>query len=130
MNIKYNNTLTVEDYCALRKSVEWYDIPESVVAQALAKSDFIVSAKDGDTVVGMARLMTDGTQVLIMDVAVHPNYQGNGIGKKLMEHIVEHIKETYSQMLVSLTTDEKNTGFYGKLGFDRIIGMRLWHGFE
>jgi N-acetylglutamate synthase-like GNAT family acetyltransferase len=130
MKIAYSNTLSVKDYCTLRKSVEWYDIPENIVEQALVKSDFIISAKIGDSTVGMARLMTDGTQLLIMDVVVHPDYQEQGIGKGLMEQIVQHIKSNYSQMIVSLTTDEKNTGFYEKLGFDKIIGMRLWHGIK
>ena len=128
MNIVYKNELSVNDYCTLRKSVEWYDISESVVKKALGKSDYIVSAVIDGITVGMARLMTDGTQLLIMDVVVHPDYQGRGIGKGIMEHIVQHIENTYSQMLVSLTTDEKNTGFYEKLGFNKIIGMRLLHG--
>jgi hypothetical protein len=74
MKITYSNTLSVEDYCTLRKAVEWYNIPESVVQQALYKSDFVISAEIDSVTVGMVRLMTDGTQVLIMDVAVHPDY--------------------------------------------------------
>ena len=128
MNIVYNNELSISDYCTLRKSAGWYDISENTVEKALEKSDYVVSAVIDSVTVGMARLMTDGTQLLIMDVVVHPNYQRKGIGKGLMEHIVQHIENTYSQMLVSLTTDEKNIGFYEKLGFNKIIGMRLLHG--
>ena len=128
MNITYKNTLTVEDYCRLRKAVKWYDISEDIVKQALEKSDYIVSAVSNGETIGMARLMTDGTQILIMDVAVHPDFQGCGIGKGLMENIKTYIEKTYKQMLVSLTTDEKNVGFYEKLGFNKIVGMRIWHG--
>jgi len=128
MNIVYSNTLSVADYCALRKAVEWYDISENVARQALDKSDFIVSVIVDGVTIGMARLMTDGTQVLIMDVAVHPSYQGKGIGKGLMEHIMQHVESTYNQMFVCLTTDNKNIGFYEKLGFNSITGMCLLYG--
>ena len=127
MNITYSSTLSVENYCSLRKSVGFYDIPENHVKTALEKSDYIIAAIVNDKPVGMARLMTDGTQVLIMDVVVHPGYQKKGIGKGLMEHIIEYIKEMdYTQMLVNLLTDNSKIGFYEKLGFSKAEGMRLW----
>ena len=127
MNIVYNNRLSVQDYCRLRKSVGFYDIPEDHVRHALDKSDFIAAATVDSVTVGMARLMTDGTQVLVMDVVVHPDYQGNGIGKGLMEQIRNYIESTdYDRMIVNLITDESKTGFYEKLGYQKEEGMRLW----
>jgi len=127
MNVTYSNNLSVENYCLLRKSVGFYDIPKEQVKLALEKSDYIIAAAIGDIPVGMARLMTDGTQVFIMDVVVHPDFQKKGIGKGLMEHIIEFIKTMeYTRMLVNLITDESKTGFYEKLGFNRAEGMRLW----
>ena len=126
MNISYSNTLSVEDFCFLRKSVEWHDIPTKIAERALEKSDFIVSATVDSTTVGMARLMTDGTQVYLMDVAVHPDYQGNGIGRGLMERIRQFIETMeYDQMLVTLLTGS-DVGFYEKLGYVKGQGMMLW----
>ena len=132
MNITYNNKLSVEDYCALRKAVGWYDIPENIIQQALSKSDFIISAKTNNLIIGMARLITDGVQALIMDVIVHPDYQGKGIGKGLMERIMQYLENTYTQMVVNLTTHDSNVGFYEKLGFNNtdISGMRSWFGIK
>ncbi|MCL2472127.1 MAG: GNAT family N-acetyltransferase, partial [Treponema sp.] len=93
MNITYGNKLSVEDYCRLRKSVGFYDIPPNDVRKALDKTDFIVAAAIDGNVVGMARLITDGTQVLIMDVVVHPDYQKQGIGRGMMERIREYIEK-------------------------------------
>jgi len=127
MNVIYNNDLSVEDYCRLRKSVNFYDIPETEVKRALERSDFIVTAAVDGIKVGMARFMTDGTQILIMDVIVHPDYQHKGIGRGLLERIREYIeKMDYNRMLVNLLTDIKNVGFYEKLGYSRAEGMRLW----
>jgi len=119
--------LSVKDYCTLRKSVGFYDIPESQVQCALEKSDFIISAVIDKLTVGMARLISDGTQILIMDVVVHPDYQGKGIGRGLMEQIRDYIESTeYDRMLVNLLTDDSKIGFYEKLGYKKAEGMRLW----
>ena len=127
MNIMYGNILSAKNYCLLRKSVNFYDIPIEQVQRALDKSDFVVAAYVDGTPVGMARLISDGTQILIMDVVVHPDYQGNGIGRGLMERIREYIESTdYDRMLVNLLTDDSKTGFYEKLGYQKAEGMRLW----
>ena len=125
--ITYSNMLSVENYCLLRKSVKWHDIPEKYVKLAFDRSDYIIAAYDGETPVGMARLMADGTQAYIMDVAVRPEYQGNGIGKGLMERIVAFIKGMdYDTMLANLMTSKKTTGFYEKSGFRTAQGMMQW----
>ena len=128
MNVVYNNTLSVEDYCFLRESVGFYPISVDIVQQALDRSDFIVAARIDGAPAGMARLITDGAQALIMDVAVHPDYQGRGIGRGLMERITQFLTTQYDQMLVNLLTDPKNIAFYDKLGYTGETGMRLWHG--
>jgi len=127
MNVVYSNELSVEDYCRLRKSVDFYDIPKEHVERALDKSDFITAAIVDNITVGMARIIEDGTQMLVMDVVVDPEYQGNGIGRGLMEQIRNYIENTdYDRMIVNLITDETKTAFYGKLGYQKEEGMRLW----
>ena len=127
MKVEYCNNLSVQDYCRLRKSVDFYDIPEEQVKRALDKSDFITTATVNNVTVGMARIIEDGTQVLVMDVIVDPEYQGNGIGRGLMEKIREYIESIdYDRMIVNLITDESKTAFYEKLGYQKEEGMRLW----
>ena len=127
MNVVYSNELSVKDYCRLRKSVDFYDIPEEHVKHALDRSDFVTAASVDDITVGMARIIEDGTQVLVMDVVVDPKYQGNGIGRGLMEQIRNYIESTdYDRMIVNLITDETKTAFYEKLGYQKEEGMRLW----
>ena len=69
----------------------------------------------------MARLLGDGAMSFFLkDLAVEPEYQGNGIGRVLLTHIEEYIQsqlkpgwEGYLQ-LVSAKGKEK---FYQKLGY-------------
>ena len=121
MTIEYNNNLSADEYCMLRKSVGWSDISISIVKQAIEKSDFIITAELTNTKIGMGRVITDGTQAFIVDVVVHPNYQGSGIGKSMMLKIMDYLKESLQEgqkILVNLTATKGQEDFYTKFGFE------------
>jgi GNAT superfamily N-acetyltransferase len=51
-----------------------------------------VVAPDGGAVVGTARVVGDGvTYVAVQDVAVHPEHQARGIGRALLDRVLERI---------------------------------------
>lgn len=64
---------------------------------------------------------------LIETVVVHTEFQGRGIGRKMIEHAIEKARNArcYKIMLLS-GVENKNHGFYERLGFDRNIKV----GFE
>ena len=55
---------------------------------------------------------------LIEDVAVHEDYRGKGIGKRLVEELVEVAVEKKCDKTV-LNTSEQNVEFYNKIGFQK-----------
>jgi len=78
-------------------------------------STFVVSAWDGDELVGVARVLSDTIiRAVLYDVAVAPAYQGQGIGKALVQRCITH----YPGAEWLVTTEDK-TEFYEKLGFRR-----------
>jgi GNAT superfamily N-acetyltransferase len=132
MVVSYSNNLSVEEYCKLRKSVQWNDIPTDIVQKALDKSDYIISAEVDGVKVGMARLMTDWTQALVMDVVVNPDYQGNGIGKAMMSRIMEYLTDNLhsgQRLLINLNATKGRELFYAQFGFEirpsEILGMGM-----
>ena len=84
--------------------------------KALQNSSTVVTAWDGDKLVGLARVLDDTELVAYMHyVLVRPDYHGRGIARAL----VERVKEKYRDYLyLELMPEErKNAAFYEKLGF-------------
>ena len=131
MNVIYSNTISVETFCRLRKSVGFSDLPAEQAKKALERSDFIITAIVDGEVIGMARLIHDGLQVFPMDVIVCPEYQGKGIGRGIMERLMEYIQNMAvgeNKIRVSLFTDKP--GFYEKFGLKKGTGMLKRIGYD
>jgi GNAT superfamily N-acetyltransferase len=58
---------------------------------------------------------------IVEDVAVHPQYQGRGIGRAMMQHALEQCRraECYKLILSSNLKREDAHRFYDSLGFKR-----------
>ena len=77
---------------------------------------------DNNTISGVASLhiinKLTRTLGLIEDVAVNENYRGKGIGKKLVQKLIELASEKKCDKIV-LNSSEKNSTFYKKIGFKK-----------
>ena len=134
--IELMHDISVEDYNDLRGSVDFVTIRENRAQTALDNALFKVVAYDGDTPVGMTRVVGDGGYVyFICDVIVRPSYQSQGLGRRLIETTLAWLEtqvgpgETIMVNLMSAMGKEK---FYEKLGFhtrpfgNHGAGMSRW----
>ena len=120
--IRKQEIVKLEDIFHLYQAVGWtnYTNQPQMLEQALSHSLAIYLALDGDTVVGLIRLVGDGfSSVLVQDLIVLPNYQHQGIGSSLMKEALEDFKEVYQVQLATEQT-EKNMGFYRSMGFETL----------
>ena len=90
--IKYRNEIpSINDYWPLYLSTGWnavYDLDEISIERAIKNSSFAISAYSSNQLVGFAQAMSDKVlYATIYDVMVLPDYQGQGIGKVLVESI-------------------------------------------
>ena len=119
--IKYINHISVEDYIMLRKSAGFTELSKRQAETALQNYAFLIAAEENDKTIGMARLVADGAYVaVIVDVIVLPEYQGAGIGRVMIERIVEYIESNMTigeKVLVMLVAAKGKEGFYEKFGF-------------
>jgi N-acetylglutamate synthase-like GNAT family acetyltransferase len=87
------------------------------MAIALAHSYPIVTAWDGGKLIGFARATSDGVfRATIWDVVISPDYQGGGLGRKLVETLVAHPHMSRVERTYLMTTHQQ--GFYRRIGFE------------
>jgi ribosomal protein S18 acetylase RimI-like enzyme len=120
MNIIYSQdrNLPVEQVIALYRANEWSaaDKPEQLLA-ALTHSHSLVSAWEGDTLVGIGNAISDGSLVVYYPhLLVLPQYQGRGIGREIMRILQARYDGFHMQILVA---DGRAIEFYEKCGFER-----------
>ena len=91
--------------------------PENL-ATVFSNSKFKCFVYSNNTLVGVGRALADGVDCsYICDVAVHPEYQGLRIGKKIIENLVA-LSEGHKKII--LYANPGKEGFYSKLGFHKM----------
>lgn len=115
------NTLPIlDEYISLCSSVGWKDFMNFEVAEtSIRNSVFCVIVKENHNVIGMGRIVGDGAiYFYIQDIVVHPNYQGKGIGKEIMQELMEYLEENApDKAFIGLFASEGKNEFYEKYDF-------------
>jgi GNAT superfamily N-acetyltransferase len=87
------------------------------LALAIANSDPVITAWDDDLMIGFARATSDGVyRATIWDVVIHPNYQGLGLGRQLVQTVLSHPKMNRVERTYLMTTHQQS--FYERIGFE------------
>ena len=117
--IKYTEekTFTQDQVQELFKSVGWIsaEYPQRLY-KALMNSQTVLTAWDGERLVGLARVLDDSELVAFVHyVLVHPEYQG----RKIAGNMVKYIRDKYKNYLYieGMPEDSKNVAFYERHGF-------------
>ena len=125
-------TPSVDDYRRLRRVAGLSEKTQAAAEAGLPNTWFAVTIGHEDHVVGMGRVIGDGgTAFQIVDIAVEPDHQGKGLGKRIMAALVAHIRTNApTTAYISLIADGDARHLYAKFGFEPVmpesIGMALW----
>lgn len=126
MDIEFiaNDKVTAQEMFSLAQSVDFG--PHRSVDRdqtALSGSVFVASARHNGTLIGLIRLVGDGAYILhVADLEVHPHFQKQGVGRRLLEMAIDFARESRTGTGESFGefTLFANVGaeaFYEKLGF-------------
>ena len=119
--IRFTDQITPEEYMELRRKVGWVEFPMEEAAACVRNAYYVISVRDGEQAVGVVRLLWDGGYVAFLsDLIVDPGYQGQGIGRKLVETVIRKIKEEMKpgyKVKLTLNSARGKEPFYEKFGF-------------
>lgn len=89
------------------------------------RSYAVVFIFDNEELIGCGRAISDGIcQAAIYNIAVNEKYHGKGLGKEIINQLVDQVK----QCNIILYTHPDTVEFYEKLGFLKMkTGMAMYH---
>lgn len=105
-----------EDLQKLYLSVGWdvYVNNNEDMTVLLKNAYYFVTVWDNDHLVGLTRVISDDHSIAyVQDILIDPDYQGNGIGSKLLNMIKERFNHV-RQVVLMTDTSEKTINFYEK----------------
>lgn len=129
MDIEYVSELkkpgdTIDLYTAL----EWYGL-SGYTDEDIEKANhsfYSVYAYDGDTLVGLGRVASDGFIAAVMSgICVRNDYRRQGIGGEIVKRIVEYCQTGNYQLNVQIFCEDSLIKWYEGMGFEKMpVGMR------
>ena len=108
--------ITKEGLRDLFLSVGWESgkLPNELL-KAIKGSHSVITAWDNDKLIGLINALSDGVLTAYFHyMLVNPSYQGKGIGKVMMDMMLDRYKGYQTKVLIAYPNVVE---FYAKLGF-------------
>ena len=121
--IIFSDSMTPEEYNELRVAVDWRPITLGQAGRGLENTTFLSVAREGGKIVAMGRVLFDyGYTAYIGDVIVRPEYQGQGIGSRIVKSLMDKTMNAACEgdmVMFILGAAKGKEAFYEKFGFLR-----------
>ena len=107
----------------LYTSVGWirYVQEPDELHEAVMRSTYVVIARRNDQLIGLARCLSDEVSIAyVQDILVRPEFQQQGVGRRLMEAVLNRF-ESVRQIGLLTDDEDRQHSFYESMGF-RDIG--------
>ena len=131
------NKMTLEDYDKikdnLQKDFDDFWTPTILESELKNENSRYVVAKEKNEIVGFAGIIILPDDIEITNIVTKKTERKKGIGKLLLDKIIEISKEEKKELL-SLEVNEKNLiaiNLYSKFGFEKVgIRKKYYNGIE
>jgi GNAT superfamily N-acetyltransferase len=110
---------TSDEYRRLRVTAGLSPKSAEATARGLPNTLHGVTIRDGETLMAMGRIVGDGGCFFqLVDIAVDPRAQGQGLGKRIMAALTEQLRQTAPEgAYVSLIADGDARHLYAQFDF-------------
>lgn len=119
VTLQQETAVSLADLLKLYGAAGWtaYTAEPDRLHKAVQRSLAVVTARDGDRLVGLIRAVGDGlTIIYIQDVLVLQAYRNRGIGSRLMACMIERYQNVRQKVLLTEEAPDVRC-FYEKQGF-------------
>ena len=124
MIFKTNEKVPADLLSSLRESVGWNRMEKELSNPNLI-SFCHISVYEENELIGYIDCISNGvTDAYIQDLMVKPEYQGKGIGTKLMNMMIDYLKDNHIYM-ISVLFDESLKSFYERFGFYTMLSGQM-----
>lgn len=119
------NRLDVDAICEFLKRAYWANTRPRERTERAIKNSLVFGVYDGEKQIGMARVVSDfSIFAYLCDVFIDEDYRAHGLGKWLIETIMEHPDLKEMRRWVLVTSDAH--GLYKQYGFTNIEDPEHW----
>jgi ribosomal protein S18 acetylase RimI-like enzyme len=112
----------IHKYRNLFRTTGWnaeYNFTIRDLDRAIQNSWYCISVYESDNLIGFGRVISDGIHhALIVDLIIHPDYQGKGIGSQLLDRLVKKCRESNIRDIQLFAAKDKFE-FYERFGFEK-----------
>ena len=119
--VRITDQITPEEYMDLRRKVGWVEFPVEEAKACVENAYLVLSVRDGEKAIGLVRLLWDGGYIAFLsDLIVDPMYQGQGIGRELVETVIRRIRDDMKpgyKVKLTLNSSKGKEPFYANFGF-------------
>jgi len=121
---KINSPILSSAIADIRQCVGWNRMIQCY-ENPLMTSYLHIACYDTKNLIGYIDVVSNCvTDAYIQDLMVKPEYQGTGIGTKLMNMVIEKLKDDHVYM-ISVVFEEKLLPFYKRFGFQNMLCGQL-----
>lgn len=118
-----DDLLQVLEIEALNYEFPWTEGVFKDCFQAMNYTNWVCEAAD-DSIVGYCIISVGAGESHIMNVSVSPHFQRQGVGRKMMEHLIEYARPRAEKIFLEVRPSNPGAiELYRKLGFNE-IGIR------
>ena len=117
--------LDIDAICDFLARAYWANTRPRERTERAIQNSLVFGVYDGDRQIGIARVVTDySIFAYLCDVFIHEDYRSHGLGKWLIQTIMEHPDLKEMRRWVLVTNDAH--GLYKQFGFASIEDPEHW----
>lgn len=109
------------EFIAMRAACGWGEISEDMARRALGQAVATVTADDGDSLIGLGRVVGDGALFFyLQDIIVAPTHRGQGVADAIVTRLLDEIAPLSGPgSTIGLMAAKGIEPLYEKFGFSR-----------